>query len=58
MGPHRTFVEIEIIPPLHGHDIPKPHVSDLVRLGSGNVLLSSEARLFRIDQKGACPAGD
>lgn len=58
MGLHRTFVEIEIIPPFHSHDIPEPHVGDLVRLGSGNILLSSKICLFGINQECARPAGD
>ena len=55
---HHTFVEIEVIPPLHRHNVPEPHVSDLVRLGSSNVLLSGKVRLFRIDQECTCPTSD
>jgi len=57
-GFHHTFVEIEVIPPLHRHNIPKPHVGDLVRLGSGNVLLSGKVRVFRINQECARPTSD
>lgn len=57
-GFHHTFVEIEVIPPLHRHDIPEPHVRDLVRLGSSNVLLSGKVRLFRINQECARPTSD
>ena len=58
MGFRHTFVEIEVIPPFHRHNIPEPHVGDLVRLGSGNVLLSGEIRLFRINQECAGPTSD
>lgn len=57
-GPHYTFVEIDIIPPLHSHDITEPHVSDLVSRNGSDPLLSSQVRLLRIDQESARSTGD
>ena len=53
MGSNNTFVEIEIVPPLHSHNIAEPHMGNLVRLSGSNSLLSGQIRLCRIDQERA-----
>ena len=53
-----TFVEIDIVPPLHCYDIAEPHVSNLMSLSRSNSLLSSQIQLFRVNQERARSSRD
>jgi hypothetical protein len=53
-----AFVEIEIVPPLHGRDVSKPHVGHFVRLDRRDPLLEIGVSLVRVKQVRTGPASD
>ena len=46
-----SFVEPEIVPPSHGHEITKPLMRDLVCKHFIDILLGLGRRVFRVKQK-------
>ena len=51
-APHpgrEPFIEPEIVPPRHRHQVPKPHVRHLMRKHFINILLRLAGGTFRIE---------
>ena len=51
----KAFIEPQIIPPLHCHQVPKPLVRKLVRDDDGDILLVSGARGGRVTKQVGLP---
>src|ERR1044072_7530773 len=54
----KSFIEPEIVPPSHGHEIPKPHVRHLMCNDLINILLSLGGGVLRIEKKERLEIGD
>ena len=60
LGAHprrKTFVEPQIVPPLHGHQVAEPHVGHLVGHHLGDSLPSSRRGVYRVYQQSGFPVG-
>src|SRR5882762_1529658 len=52
------FVEPEVVPPRHGHEVPEPYVRHLMGQYFINILLSLAGGTFRIEEKPRFVIGD
>ena len=53
-----TLVEIQVIPPLHSHQVPKPLVTNLVSYQGGNLLQVLRVSVLEIGNQPGLPASD
>ena len=61
LGAHpggKTFVQPEIVPPPHGHQVTKPHVGHFVSHHLGHALAGSRRGILRVHQQSGLPIGD